>query len=83
MYIKQLKDWTVRYPDSWCNLPPDVSLKAQAILYYIFYVIPENYAGSCLEDLLFNNSKDGRASIRSGIKELKEKGFLIYKNGKK
>ena len=75
MYIKKLKYWTVKCPDSWHTDLSMLSMKAKGILYYLALVVPEGHAGS-LEELLVKNSKDGRKSIKSGIKELKDNGFL-------
>lgn len=75
MYIKKLKHWTVKCPDNWYSDLSMLSMKARGILYYISLVIPENYAGS-LEKILIKSSKDGKTSVRNGIKELQKYGFL-------
>jgi biotin operon repressor len=54
-----------------------LSLKAKGLMYYLL-MKPPNWSGQLYE--IISNNKDGRKSVLSAIKELKEAGYIITKS---
>ena len=75
MNIKKLKKWTIKYENHFLD-SYKISLKAKAILTIMLNQLEDNWEGDLLEFILAG-SKEGKTSIQSGLKELKNNKLLI------